>query len=214
MLLYLFILVGSLDGLWGKSLLDEDPNSLKKMPKGNVTTLLSNVKHKDSDRALETPKLERWFSRPWASPGSRRVVVSWGCWPEPSLLLWSRESYLRRGRQFQDGQTNRGGVWGACGREEGERGLTLLTYCQGWRGGPQLWGCWRLPAAHTSCISPLRQWSTRHGEKPPTAVNVSIYWLISVLQPLHFTNDKKTEKIWKRTKNKMLSLLIWIFKGY
>lgn len=27
---YLFILVGSLDGLWRKSLLDEDPNSLKK----------------------------------------------------------------------------------------------------------------------------------------------------------------------------------------
>lgn len=32
-LLYLFILIGSLDRLWGKSLLDQDPNSLKKSKK-------------------------------------------------------------------------------------------------------------------------------------------------------------------------------------
>lgn len=32
-----------------------------------------------------------------------------------------------------------------------------LPYCQGWWEDPLLWHCRRLPAAHTSCISPLKR---------------------------------------------------------
>lgn len=56
-MLYLFILVSSLDSLWGKSFLDEDPNSLKSKKDWEMNNVVKKKqkKHKYVGRVLETP---------------------------------------------------------------------------------------------------------------------------------------------------------------